>query len=128
MKSKDKKAPGLDGVVNEVMKNDVCIKVLTALFNKCFDIGLLPSQWLKAIINPIPKNLNSDPRVPLNYRGISLLPVISKMYTALVGTRVGGFLEKNDILVNEQNGFRPNRSCTDHIFTLYDLLRIRKGN
>ena len=77
---------------------------------------------------PDTKNSNSDPQVPLNYRGISLLPVISKMYTVLVGTWVGCFLEKNGILMNEQNGFRPNRSCTDHIFTLCDLLRICKSN
>ena len=29
--------------------------------------------------------------------------------------------------MNEQNGFRPDRSCLDHIFTLNDLIRIRKG-
>ena len=53
--------------------------------------------------------------------------VISKMYTALVGSRVGGFLEANELLVDEQNGFRPGRSCVDHIFALHDLLRIRKS-
>ncbi len=127
-KAKEHKAPGFDGIVSEFLKNRVCIDALTALFNKCHETGLLPSNWLRALISPIPKNLSSDPRVPLNYRGISLLPVVSKMYTALVGDRVGGFLEENDILVNEQNGFRPGRSCVDHIFVLHDLLRIRKAN
>ncbi len=61
LKSKDKKAPGLDGPVNEVLKNDICIKVLTGLFNMCFDTGVLPTQWLQAIINAIPENSNSDP-------------------------------------------------------------------
>ena len=124
LKAKDNKAPGLDGIVNEVLKNDVCIDVLTALFNRCLSSGLLPTAWLKGIISPIPKNASSDPKVPLNYRGISLLPVISKIFTGLVGSRVGGFLERNDLLVNEQNGFRPGRSCVDHIFSLYDLLLI----
>ncbi len=36
-------------------------------------------------------------------------------------------LEKHNILVNEQNGFRPDRSYLDHIFTLCDLISIRKG-
>ena len=90
-------------------------------------MGMLPSNWLKAIISPIPKNLSSNHRVPLNYHGISLLPVTSKMNIAIVGSRVGGFLENNNILVEEQNGFWPDRSCIDHIFTLCDLLRIRKG-
>ena len=30
------------------------------------------------------------------------------------------------MLTNVQNGFRPNRSCLDHIFTLYDLVDIRR--
>ena len=127
MKAKSGKAPGLDGIVSEVVKNDICIKVLTTLFNKCLTTGLLPSQWLKAIICPIPKSATNDPRLPLSYHGISLLPVISKLYTSLLGHRVGGFLEKNHILVDEQNGFRPDRSCVDHIFTICDLLRIRKA-
>ena len=33
------------------------------------------------------------------------------------------FLEKNNVLVEEQNGFRPNRSCTDHIFNLTSVIR-----
>ena len=99
-------------MISEVMKNDNCIRILTALFNKCLETQLLPSTWLQAMIAPVPKNASSDPRVPLNYHGISLLPVISKMFSALVGSRVGGF--------------RPNRSGMDHIFTLCDLLRIRK--
>ncbi len=127
-KVKNDKAPGLDGVVNEVVKNEVCIKFLAALFNKCFSSGILPSQWLKVIICPIPKSASNNPRQPLGYRGISLLPTISKLYMNLVGGRIGGFLEKNDILVDEQNGFRPNRSCVDHIFTLCDLLRIREAD
>ena len=56
-----------------------------------------------------------------------MLLVISKLYTSLLGGRIGDFLENNVILVDEQNGFRPNRSCVDHIFTLCDLPRIRKA-
>ena len=126
--SKNKKAPGLDGLTNEILKNELCIGILTRLFNYCLETGLLPTPWLKAVIKPIPKNSKSDPRVPMNYRGISLMPTISKMYSALLGNRVRDLLETNQVLVNEQNGFRANRSCEDHIFTLCDLLRIRKQN
>ena len=125
---KNNKAPGLDGIVHEVLKNTTCMRLLLELFNRCLESGLLPSPWLKAVIKPIPKNPKSDPRVPLNYRGISLLPTIAKIYSALLSGRVGRFLESSGKLVNEQNGFRPNRSCVDHIFALSDLLRIRKAN
>ncbi len=125
-KNTDRKAPGYDGIVSEFLKNRVCIDVLTELFNKCHSLSLLPSNWLREVISPIPKNLSSDLRVPLNYRGISLLPVINKMYTALIGNRVRGFLEEYELLVNEPNGFRPIRSCLEHIFVLHDLLKICK--
>ena len=36
------------------------------------------------------------------------------------------YLESNDILVNEQNGFRASRSCIDHIFVLITIIRNRK--
>ena len=127
MGMKNNKAPGIDGLVYEILKNDQCCRILTELFNSCLRTSLLPTEWLKAVIRPIPKNRTSDLRVPLNYRGISLMPAIGKIYSALLGGRVRRFLEKHEILVNEQNGFQPNRSCVDHIFALDDLLRIRKS-
>ena len=63
--------------------------------------------------------------VPLNYRGISILPVISKLYTATLNKRLNIFTENNDTIVNEQNGFRAGRSCLVHIFVLQNTLRIR---
>ncbi len=43
-KSKDKKAPGFDRIVNELMNDRICIDILTELFNKCHSLGLLPSN------------------------------------------------------------------------------------
>ena len=40
--------------------------------------------------------------------------------------RIQTYLEKNKILVDEQNGFRSSRSCIDHIFVLVTVLRNRK--
>ena len=67
------------------------------------------------------------PGLPLNYRGISLLSIVGKLYTAAISARINKFLETNDKLCNEQNGFRPERSCLDHIFTLIDTCKIRKN-
>ena len=36
------------------------------------------------------------------------------------------YTESNGFVVNEQNGFRADRSCLDHIFVLHNVLRIRK--
>ena len=51
---------------------------------------------------------------------------ISKIYSKLLNNRLQKYLEENDILAEEQNGFRASRSCIDHIFTLCTILRNRK--
>ena len=61
---------------------------------KCFKNSRLPSLWLKSIINPIPKSQKDDPRVPLNYRGISLMSTVYKLYSTLLNDRLTTFLEK----------------------------------
>ena len=79
---------------------------------------------MDAIINAISKSASSDPRIPLNYRGISLLIVISKLLTGGMAGRGMDHLEANNLLTNMPNGFPPDRSCLDHIYTLYDLVGI----
>ncbi len=125
--SKNGKAPGYDGIINEVLKNGISIRLLTTLFNLCLRSHCTPSVWAKGIISPIPKCPKNDMRIPLNYRGISLLPVTSKLYTASISNRLSKFLEKNKLLANKQNGFRPNRSCLDRVYSLHNLCKIRKN-
>ena len=124
-KLKSKKAVGVDYIPNEIIKQPGLHYALFKLFVSIFDKGIVPSIWLKAIINPIPKGSSKDPYVPLNYRGISLLSCISKTYTSLINERINKFCEQNDLLVDEQNGFRKGRSCADHLFTLTSVIRNR---
>lgn len=51
-----------------------------SIFNKWFNIGKVPSIWLKADIVPVPKGSTNDPCVPLNYQGIHLLSCIYKVF------------------------------------------------
>ncbi len=95
------------------------------MFNACMNNDVVPTDWTLGIINPIPKSGNNDPRVPLNYRGISLLSVAGKLFTAAISSRISQYLESNNMLANEQNGFRAERSCLDHIFSLQDVCNIR---
>ena len=117
-KSKTNKAPGIDGIVYGVLKNELTTDLLTTFFNVCFETHRVPEISVQALIYPIPKSPTNDPRVPLNYRGISLLSVISKLYTAALNARLNNYTETNGYIVNEQNGFRPDRSCLDHTFCI----------
>ena len=87
-KIKNNKSTGIDQIPNEVLKKHDVMLILFQLYTKCFDSGLVPSLWLKAVICPVPKSSTKDPFVPLNYRGISLLSCICKVYAQVLLTNV----------------------------------------
>ena len=62
-------------------------------------------------------------RVPLNYRGVSLLSTIYKFYLYLLNKRLMEFVKKEQFLVVEQNGFRRSRACIGHIYTVTTIIR-----
>ena len=79
-------------------------------------------------MTPIPKK-GKDPRIPLNNRTISLISTIAKIFSNILNNRIMNYLENNNLLVDEQNGFRRLRSCLDHLFILTTIvLHRRKRN
>ena len=100
--------------------------LLQKFFSRCFQLGLSPYDWDKSDIIPIPKP-DKDSRLPLNHRPITIMCVIAKLYAGILNRRLQSYLEDNNILSDEQNGFRAGRSCIDHIFTLMTILRNRKS-
>ena len=117
-KLKNGKAPGTDGIFPEMIKNagDLAVKFLTKLFNRLFDEGIYPEEWCKAIVVPIFKK--GDKNITDNYRGVSLLSLISKCYTSVLNSRLVTWAEENNKLTEAQAGFRRGYSTSDHIFTL----------
>ena len=80
---KTKEAVGIDLIPNEVLKSHDVKMILYIYFNKLFEFNKIPTLWLKSLIKPIPKISRKDPLVPLNYRAISLLSCIYKVYSGL---------------------------------------------
>ena len=125
--AKNNKAVGIDCIPYEVLKNDLSITLLTTLFDKIFQLGIIPSTWKLGIIKPIPKPSLTDAREPLQYRGITLLSTIYKLFTSILNTRLMAVAENEGIYKDEQNGFRSRRSCIEHIFSLTSIIRNRKN-
>ena len=121
-----RKAAGIDDIPAEVLKNDTAVNLLFQIISGCFNIGRVPTQWTSGIINPILKQGTDDDRQPLNYRGITLISVPCKIYCNILNHRLSTWLEKNNVLCDEQNGFRKGRSCEEHIHSLYSVLNDRK--
>ena len=101
------------------------LPVYVIFFNLVFDTGILPDAWLEGIIRPIYKN-NGDPKLPENYRPITILSCFGKLFTAILNNRLNTFLQYHDLLEENQAGFRAGYSTTDHIFTLHTLTEILK--
>lgn len=78
MKAKSKSAFGIDEIPHVVLKYPFVIGVLKQLFQLILDTSIIPSLLRKSITCPILKDPDGDERIPLNYRGISLLSCISK--------------------------------------------------
>ena len=126
-KLKNGKAMGIDQMVNEVIKygGDPVHIVIWQLISACFESEEIPQEWMKGIIFPIYKA--GDGRNPDNYRGITLLCITSKIYTAVLNARLSSWCEANGIIAEEQGGFRPGRGCVDQLFVLVSILRNRIG-
>ena len=113
-------------IPNEALKNSNAKMLLLKFYNLCFKSGHNPSDWDQSNIIPIPKK-DKDPRDPLQNRCITIVCCVAKVYSSILNTRLQNYLEANNILVEEQNGFRAGRSCIDHIFVMCTVLRNRKA-
>ena len=75
-------------------------------------------RWMKGCILPFPKK--GDLGLAKNYRGITLTPIVAKIYNALLQNRIEAKID--NILRKSQNGFRRNRSMTSQILTIRRIL------
>ena len=124
-RSKNGKSMGDDGIPVEVLRNDWSIAYLVKLFNVCFHTGTVPDQWSRGIIIPIPKNAKNDLRDPMNYRGITVACATYKLYCSVLNNRLTKWVEHNDVLCDEQAGFRSGRCTTDHLGNVCYLVETR---
>ena len=122
---KNNKSPGVDNILNEFIKH--CPKELIVLIVKFFNIilesGIVPEDWTIGIIKPMYKN-KGDINDVNNYRGITLLSCMGKLFTSILNSRLYTYLTSENILGNEQAGFRPKHSTLDHIFALHILTKF----
>lgn len=86
--------------------------VLTKLFRRCLSDGKFPSCWKVASVVPVPKK-GCDTSQVSNYRPISLLSVIGKIFESVLNVHVLKFLEVQELQTDKQFGFRRSRSTAD---------------
>ena len=124
---KNNKSPGIDMIKNEHIKAsvDLMMPIYIKLFNLVFEHGIVPESWTTGLIKPIYKN-KGDYTLPENYRPITLLSCLGKVFTAVLNKRLTIYAEENDLIHDTQVGFRKNHSTIDNIFILNSLIDLIK--
>ena len=105
------------------LSSSIISDFLSFIFNKCIALGIYPSLLKVAKVIPLYKKGPKDECA--NYRPISLLMHINKVFEKLIHSRMYSFLEKHKILNQNQYGFRKNSSTA---FAIYDLIENKLKN
>ena len=98
--------------------------ILADLFTKCLKESCFPDCWKVSSVVPVFKNAG-ERSTAKNYRPVSLLSLVSKVFEKLVNNRVVDHLEQSGLFSDVQYGFRPSRSTADLLTVVSD--RIAKA-
>jgi hypothetical protein len=117
------KAPGEDGITSEILKacSSTIPNWLCDIFNTAWTNEEIPQDWREAILLPFFKK--GDNTQCSNYRGISLMAVVGKIFAILLLNRFQSYRDRRTRC--NQAGFRQGRGCIDHIFSLRRILEHR---
>ncbi|CAB1111402.1 unnamed protein product [Ectocarpus sp. CCAP 1310/34] len=125
-KLKCHKAAGADRTVNEFMMfgGKGMIQLMVLLYNWVWKNEYTPCRWREGVVvNLFKKGGKIDPG---NYRGITLLDTVGKVFWKLLIDGIVEVLEKEHSISEGQAGFRKKRGCVDHAFTVGTIIQGRK--
>ena len=116
----NKSSSGHDGISNKLLKlvKNELKKPLTLIINQMITTGIFPEAFKISKITPLYKK--GDHSLLTNYRPISLLPTISKVFERIIYDQMYEYLNENNLLAKEQIGFRKNHSTEYAAISLVD--------
>ena len=119
-KVKTSKGYGTDGISSYFLKLALPFieHSLVLMFNKSLGTASFPDSWKTARVTPIFKDGKKDEKS--NYRPISILPVVSKLFERIVFNQLYQYLNRNSLLYKSQSGFRELFSTTSCLLVNVD--------
>lgn len=102
---KNNKSASLDGIKNEMLNasQSSTLPCIIKLFNLNLSSGLYPKKWKVGYITPLYKG--DDPNNSTNYRGITVIPCLAKLFNSVLNNRLQNYLDTNKIIKPNQIGF-----------------------
>ena len=127
-KLKNKNSSGKDEISNKLLKSikDEIAKPLTIIINQSLKTGVFPDALKIAKVKPLYKK--GDNFCLNNYRPISLLPTISKIFERVMFTQLYSYLNANNLLSEQQYGFRSQHSTELACVKLVDYITTEMDN
>ena len=126
----EKKATGPDMISAKILRMvaPAIANSLTALFNASIRLGQMPTEWKETNVTPVPKT--GDKHDVTNYRPVSVIPVLAKVFESLIHQQLYDYLEAHELINEVQAGFRPNHSTQDVLLKTVDDWRtsLDKGD
>lgn len=107
------------GLIKQI--REMILYPLTKLLNLAISSSIFPSALKKALVIPIYKN-KGDRGDPGNYRPISLLPVISKIFERLISRQIYDFFECNNLFTTYQHGFRKGHNTVSAVYNFVSVI------
>ena len=114
------RAGGLNGLLPDVLKccGGPLLDYILTLFQTVWKERCVPAEWRDALLVPVPKK--GDLSSCDNWKGISLLDVMGKLFARLLNDRLQLVVEET--VSDSQCGFRTGRGCVDMIFCVRQLV------
>ena len=110
------KSAGVDNIPAELVQagGDALTDIPTIICNKIWKTGEWPTTWTQSLVITLPKKGNLQ--LCQNYRTISLISHPGKVMLKIILNRLQPQAE--EIIAEEQAGFRAGRSTTEQLFNL----------
>ena len=94
-------------------------KPLATIFNSSTEEGIFPDIWKLAMVSPIFKTGQKSDLC--NYRPISILSVLSKLFEKIVHDQVSTFMKDHGLFSHCQHGFRQLHSTVTSLLNVTEL-------
>ena len=122
---KNKESSGIDGISNKLLKiaKNQITKPVTLIINQMIKTGIFPDKLKISRVTPIYKANKKDQFS--NYRPISLLPSLSKIFEYVIYDQLSLYFIDNRLLSPQQYGFRPKHSTELAALNLIDQLTYK---